>query len=658
MKRCFRPAFLSAFFLFQFSGAVYADSLELQREQYQDAKKALRKGDLKAFTVLSEEVRGYPLYPYLIYNYLQPRIKTADNAEVIEFLKDYNDFPLANELRTGWLKHLARTNQWEAYFDNYVPQDDTVLQCNQLIARINTGNRTLLLEDIRSVWLSGSSLPPDCDAPFKILAQSELMTNELIWQRLELAMGKNNTGLASHLSKQLDGYYREWADKWIAVHNNPDSSTRDPHFEDTEIARQILRHGVQRLATQNLNKAIERWDGLQTNYQFTPGERGEIDRLLAIKAAKTGHPRAEELLDRVEPFHINDELFHWRLITALDNLDWEKLRKWTEGVPAHEDLKYRWFYWHARALEQTGDPDKAARIYTSIANKRDYYGFLAADQLGIGYSMEHKPLPDLPDEKAKIRSMPGIQRANELRVIGERQQARKEWNHALMQMTSFQKEIAARLAADWNWHDVAIVSLGSAHSYDDLEVRFPLPYENLISDNASRKNLDPGWVYALVRSESAFIEDAKSPAGALGLMQVMPQTGKETAKRMGLKNFQVAHLLEAEKNVPIGSAYLKMMLDSFDGNMILATAAYNAGPGRVKSWLPRNGCAEPDVWVEKIPFDETRTYVRRVMFFASIYDWRLRREVMPLQQRMATVTAPADATIAGLSCGGQTVSYN
>jgi soluble lytic murein transglycosylase len=640
------------------SNAAIAATIEQQRKQYQQAKKALRDGKITHFLQLSETIREYPLYPYLRYNYLYPRLHKVKPDEIEEFLNQFPDFSLTESLRTKWLKHLARTQQWQTYTNNYTPQDDTSLQCNHLIARIKSNNSTLLLEDIRSVWLAGISLPSECDPAFNLLYKSDLMTNELVWQRIQFAMERSNTGLANYLGKYLDGYYKQWAINWIAVHNNPDKYTRDPAFDDAVLARQILIHGINRLSRININKAIDNWDILQKRYSFTPGERADIDKVIAVRAARKKHSRSIELMDKINPFNVDEEVFQWRLVTALKSNNWNKLHQWTDGVPAYEDLKYRWFYWHARALEQTGEQEKAGRIYTSIANKRDYYGFLASDRQGIDYNMEHKPLPNNTEEKEKIRNLPGIKRAEELRAINETYMARREWNHTLRFMTSYQKEIAALIAADLGWHDVAIISLGSAHSYDDLEVRFPIPYESLILENARKRQLDPGWMYALVRSESAFIEDVKSPAGALGLMQVMPQTGRETARSMGLKNFKTAYLLEAEKNVPIGSTYLRQMLDKFGGNMILATAAYNAGPHRVKSWLPKSGCIDADIWVELIPFDETRTYVRRVMFFASIYDWRLQKQVMPLRQRMAAVTPNSNNVVAGLACSSQEVSYN
>ena len=658
MQRLFKTTLLIFILIACFSNAVLSATIEEQRKQYQDAKKALRSGKIEQFLHLTEALKDYPLYPYLRYNYLQPRLHKLGPEEIGDFLNQFTDFPLADSLRTKWLKQLSRTHQWQTYLDNYTPQEDVSLQCNQLVARIKTNNKTLLLEDIRSVWLSGSSLPPDCDPAFKLLYQSDLMTNELVWQRIQLAMERSNTGLANYLTKYLDGYYKKWAATWIAVHNNPAKYTHDPEFEDTALARQVLMHGINRLAHLNINTAIDNWEILQKRYSFTPGERADIDKIIAIRAARKNHPRTVELMDKISPFNVDDEVFQWRLATALENNDWHKLYQWTDGVPAYEELKYRWFYWHARALAMIGEQEKAERLYAAIAGKRDYYGFLASDRLGIAYHMEYKPLPNDREEKEKILQIPAIRRAAELRAIKETYAARREWNYALHLMTGYQKEIAARLAADLGWHDIAIVSLGSAHSYDDLEVRFPIPYESLISENARKRQLDQGWMYALVRSESAFIEDVKSPAGAMGLMQVMPQTGRDTAKSMGLKHFKTAHLLEAEKNVPIGSTYLRQMLDKFGGNMTLATAAYNAGPQRVRSWLPKSGCMDADIWVELIPFNETRTYVRRVMFFASIYDWRLKKDIMPLRQRMSAITPDTDNVVAGMYCSDRKVSYN
>ena len=243
-------------------------------------------------------------------------------------------------------------------------------------------------------------------------------------------------------------------------------------------------------------------------------------------------------------------------------------------------------------------------------------------------------------------------------MLGSIYPARREWHHALDDMTSYQMQIAAAIAANWGWHDQVILTLGKAQAYDDLILRFPVPFEEHLRKYAEKRQLDLGWTYALTRAESAFMEDARSPAGALGLMQIMPDTGRQTAKAIGFRTFDVRYLLEADKNITIGSAYLKQMYDKFNGNTILATAAYNAGPGNVKGWIPKSECIEPDVWIEKIPFEETRKYVSRILFYATVYDWRLKQDITPIRQRMAAIQPMKKNIMTSSNCNNATISKN
>ena len=633
--------FLSLIIIFLqllFSQQISAVTIEEQRQQYLDAQKALKAGKIKTFTNLAEKLKTYPLYPYLRYNYIRPRLHKIDDAEIKKFIASYPEFISTDSLKTRWLKQLAKQRKWQVFLDNYTPQKDFKLRCQQLQARIKTNNKTYLLEDTRTLWLTGKSLPPQCDEAFKRLQQSELMTNELIWERVRLAMDNGKTGLTNYLSKRLDKEYKLWAKRWIAMHHNPSVGTKNPQYPDTEISREILLYGIKRLARKNINRSLNNWETLQANYDFTPAEIDEVDLVIAVRAAKSRHSKASELLDNLNQALDSYEIFHWRLRTALKNKDWQKLYRWTKSTPPEiESIKYRWIYWRGRALEEIGDIEKANVAYASIADQRDYYGFLAADRIGVEYQMHHYPLPEDLESKNNVSRLPGIRRARELFILYGDYRARREWQHALRFMTNYQMQVAAKLASEWGWYDRAIFTMGAAHAYDDLELRFPITYRNDIEEYATKRNLDVGWIFALMRSESAFMEKVKSPAGALGLMQIMPATGKLTARKIGMKNFRTKDLLIAKKNIAIGTAYMKEMKDKFMGNYILATASYNAGPGRSAKWSPRKDCKEPDIWVELIPFDETRAYVKRVMFYASIYDWRLNQQVIPLKQRMTTI---------------------
>ena len=643
---------------FAFITPVFAKTIDAQRKDYLAAKKALDTKQFKTFGKIANTLKTYPLYPYLRYEYLRKRLWKVKDSEVIDFLKRHDDLPVTNSLRTSWLKLLVKRGHWNTFLDNYTPQSNTTMQCYQLQARIKTNNNVFLLEDTRSIWLTGKSLPPQCDLAFERLYKSDLMTNELVWERIRLSMQNNEISLANFLARKLDEEHKKLARKWVQIHNNPYKHTHKPKLEDNETSREILAHGILRLAKQNVAKAVKRLDALKNDYSFTPDDIAEIERTLAVRAAKNKSKLAARLLDEIDNDHVDVQVFHYRLRTALANLDWPLLKKWTTGQAPVADIELRWRYWHARALEETGEPDKAKAIYADIAKERDYYGFLAADKINTNYDMNHHPLPENLEEYIRIESLPAVRRAYEFYKLDMAYPARREWHHALKKMTSYQMQMAAAVAKQWGWHDRAIFTMGRAKAYDDLNLRFPILFNELLDKYAKKRNIDPSWMYGLVRAESAFIEDVRSPAGALGLMQVMPKTGTATAKRIGLKGFKPHKLKQAETNIPIGSAYMKQMLNRFNGNIVLATAAYNAGPHRVSKWLPKQGCIEPDVWVEQIPFNETRKYVRRVLAFANVYDWRLQTAIKPIKERMALITAPNNKLIANLSCTAIKISDN
>ena len=618
---------------------VFAKSIEFQREDYLAAKKALDTRQYRTFGKIANTLKDYPLYPYLRYEYLRRNLSKIKDDEIIDFLKRYYDLPVTAGLRKSWLKLLVKRSHWQTFLDNYTPQLDVKMECHQLQARIKTNNNTFLLEDIRTTWLVGKSLPPQCDPAFALLYKSDFMTNELVWKRLRLSIRNDQLNLVNYLSKRLEPKYKALAKIWVQIYQNPYKYTYKPKLENTPIAREILAHGILRLARYDVIKATQRLNELKEQYSFTLSEIAEIERTLAIRAAKNKSNLALQLLDEIDNQHVNKQVFHYRLTTALANEDWLALKKWTTGQAPDIDMELRWSYWHARALEETGELNKAHEIYKKIAKERDYYGFLAADRINITYDMNHYPIPKNREEFSKVASLPAMKRSYEFYKLSMPYPARREWQHALDKMTTYQMQMAAAVASQWGWHNRAIITMHRAKAYDDLVLRFPILFSALLDKYAKKRNIDASWLYGLVRAESAFIEDVGSPAGALGLMQVMPKTGRYMAKYIGLKGFKTSKLRKAETNIPIGSAYMKKMLTDFNGNIVLATAAYNAGPHRVSKWLPKEGCEEPDVWVEKIPFDETRKYVRRVLAFANIYDWRLKLKVKPIKKRMQIIVS-------------------
>ena len=628
------------------------EALLSERQRYLEAQRALRAGALSKYRLLMATLSDYPLYPYLLFDYLRPRLAQVDADEVVDFLRDHGDLPEAADLRFAFLTLLAQRGQWQMLVDVYTPQTDVQMRCYQLLARLKLGRDEYLMEDARSVWMSGESQPPQCDPVFERLHHSGLLTPETVWARIKLAMDKGNVSLAQWLGRSLPNTDQVWLTRWLDLHRNPLRLTGAVAWDDTEQTRDILLYATSRLTQQDVGKAWATWQQLRTHHAFTSEQIGAIEYQMTLRAAQTGHKLSRELLSQLDNERVDEKLFHERVVLALRERDWDLLLKWTTGIPpAADTVRGPWLYWRGRALESVGQPDAAREFFQRATQQRDYYGFSAFDRLGKPYTLNHSPLPEDPAAMNQVLRTPGLLRARELFALGQYKLARREWTHALEQMTSYQMQMAAMLAHAWGWYDRALLTLNKAESYDDLVVRFPVAYKDGLEKQAGQRDLDLAWVFSLVRQESAFVEDARSPAGALGLMQVMPATGRETARALGWKKFSPSQLMQSSTNIPIGTAYLQRMLNYFDGNMVLATAAYNAGPANVSSWLPPGGCTEPDIWIEQIPFLETRKYVQRILYFSSIYDWRLGREVTPISARAAPVQKRGQELVASLACG-------
>jgi len=286
-----------------------------------------------------------------------------------------------------------------------------------------------------------------------------------------------------------------------------------------------------------------------------------------------------------------------------------------------------------------GRLEEARSIYLLSSDTRSYYGFLAADRAGLSYQLNQRTVRYPANDLQTLAKLPAIERARELHAIGRVVDARREWTYAIQRMDKSQMLIAAQLAHEWSWHDRAIVTLMQADYWDDLEKRFPLAHRELVMTQAKQQRIEPAWAYAIIRQESAFTEDARSHAGALGLMQLMPTTAKQVAHSMRLR-FTRSDLLDADINVKLGVNFLRKVIDKFKGNKVLATAAYNAGERRVMKWLPKEGSIPADIWVELVPFNETRDYCQRVLTYTAIYEQRLGLHPVPLMERMVPI--PAD----------------
>lgn len=614
------------------------DPLADQRALFLEARAALNQGQRQRFQELSARIPDYPLQPYLRYWELQRYLGPQSDASITAFLEAHPDSSLARRLRTSWLRHLAAQRDWPRFLAFYAEPQGVELQCHALRARLRDNpEEDALLEQAVVLWNVGQSQPGACDPVFDILYASRHMTSALIWERIALAMEAGRLQLATFLAGKLSAEDRDWVRYWSAMHERPARMLADDALRtEGPLARTILHHGLIRLARHDPEQAFNRWEDLRARHGLDPEAAGPALRRMALSAAFAHHPRALEWLDQVPATVADDTVQQWRIRSALAGRHWAQVLDAQARLSHDEGNRNEWRYWRARALHALGRATEASAEFKALARERDFHGFLAADRLEWPYAMNDEPIAASREELRQLEHDPGIQRARELYRAGLITDARREWHELTRRLAPRELELAARLAHEWGWHDRAIITTAHAAHYSDLDLRFPLLHQREVMDTARRQQLDPALIFGVIRQESAFMQDARSPAGALGLMQLMPATGRMTARQEQVPLPSTQSLLQTDKNILLGSAYLRRMLNEFSSNPAMATAAYNAGPHRVKRWQPQEA-QEAEVWVDRIPFHETRNYVRNVLAYTAIFEYRLEQPITRLRERLPLV---------------------
>ncbi|MFK3941693.1 transglycosylase SLT domain-containing protein [Pseudomonas monteilii] len=606
------------------AGAQAAD-LTLQRQYYDEAKRALAKGDKGPYLRNAQALSDYPLTPYLAYDELTARLKSASNEEIEAFLAAHGDLPQANWMKLRWLRWLAERGDWATFARYYDPKlNFTELDCLNGQYQLTHGQRAEGLATAERLWNVGKPQPAACDTLFGLWAAEGQLTEARRWHRAKLAAQARNYPLATTLVNGLSTLGTQGR-LLIEIAQKPELLNQPSRFAPVDEAMSdVVGLGLRRLARQDPQQAMSLLDDYAQRMHFSKDEQVAIAREIGLTLARRYDPRALELMTRYDPELRDDTVTEWRLRLLLRLGRWDDAHALTQRLPASLATTSRWRYWQARTLElaQPKNP-QVPRLYKAVADERDFYGFLAAERAHTPYQLNHKPLVLSPQLKQKVRTTPGIERALEFHARGQIVDGRREWYHVSRHFNRDEMVAQARLAYDMRWYFPAIRTISLAKYWDDLDIRFPMAYRDTLVREAKVRGLHPSWVFAITRQESAFMEDARSGVGASGLMQLMPATAKETARKFDIPLASPAQVLNPEKNIQLGAAYLSQVHGQFNGNRVLASAAYNAGPGRVRQWLKGAKHLSFDVWVESIPFDETRQYVQNVLSYSVIYGQKL-----------------------------------
>ncbi len=592
-----------------------------QRRLFLQVEADIKKGKLQSYSKHKHALLGYPLFPYLKYEVLKSIISNVKHAELSAFIKTYPDSPLSDKLRNEWLKTKARQKHWADFLKAYDPtlNNDVEMQCHYINATLQTTKDKSVYEHVPNIWLQGKVLPGACDPVLHAWKEDGKLTRNLIWQRIKLSILNDNPKLARYLAKNLADDEQKIVELWIRTHDNPSLIDKPHYFNASHSAiSEMIVHAISKVARKNPQHAVKLWKNLETKHKFNEHHWALVVKEIGLALARKFDPNADKWLASIPPAQVTKDVNDARLKLAVANNKWETIAKIYPTLPEEESKADKWQYWNARALEMLGDRELSQELLIKLSTVRTYYGFMASARVLRPYAFNHEKTTIPKETIDNILLRPAVIRAHELKQIGRVHTGRTEWYKALVGMDDAQRLAAAHLATEWDVPNWAIVALAKAEHKNDLHLRFPRHYSDYIHREAKNNNLDPELLFAITRQESAFIATAKSPVGALGLMQIMPNTGKLIAKvcREAFKNH--SDLLIPEKNIRFGSKYVRMMLDKYQQNPALAAASYNAGPHRVASWLPEYDMPA-DSWIELIPFKETREYVQNVLTYTVIY---------------------------------------
>ncbi|WP_225616041.1 transglycosylase SLT domain-containing protein [Methylomonas albis] len=609
-------------------------SLVTQRQQFLRAEQALNQNRDAEYFALASGLKDYPLYPYLQYQWLKNHLDA--DGEIKQFLVNYAASRYAAGLRQKWLLALGKKQQWQLLLNHYQGSDDPELQCYAGLAQVETGQTLEAFNQARALWISGKSQPDNCDALFEAYKTSPYFNKELIKQRFQAALNRDNQSLASYLTRFFSGPELNLANTWLKLHRQPETLSTDGSWREyPEQAGELFAHAIDRWLETDLEAAMTNWDRVKSQISLAPATTAFIEKRIAIALALKHDNRAYVRLSQLE--NSDESAREWRVRAALNMQNWHDVATAIAGLNDEEKSREKWQYWQARGLAATSQSAAATSIFQQLAQNRSFYGFLAASRIRQAIELVDRPLVVSGQDLDILQNHPDFQVFFELLAVDRKPEAKRQWWYAIAKLDSHQLPAAAKLAQQAHYPALAIATIAKANHWDDVDLRFPLAYVQQIQSNAAAQQLDPALILGLIRQESAFDELADSPAGAKGLMQVMPNTGRQIAADLRDSWDSDNSLFKPELNLKYGAFYFKKLLRQFNDHVPLATAAYNAGANKVKRWLPESRTLPADIWIENIPYKETRGYVASVLMYSLIYQQRLQRDSLKIDDLMREV---------------------
>ena len=623
------------------SGAQAKNTKQTTDESLLAAYDAYRAGDPIKFSRHAKKLDGHVLEPWLDYWHLSMRLEDASNKEVREFLATHASSYVSERLRSDWLRVLGKRSDWHE-FERQVkghPGGDLEVSCYRSIARLEQGDEDAASEAM-SMWLEPTELSEGCQRLSVMLAARGRLSVTDVWRRVRLLFEQGQITAAKTtlalLPKSEAPDERMLAE---AARHSKRFIERLPKVLETRAAREVAVLGAVRYARNDPAGAAAALAGPLAS-RLSDAERAYLWGVVGYEGAREHHDEALKWYAQAGDEPLDDRQLAWKARAALRDGEWPVVRAAIDRmsfVAAHQPA---WIYWYGRALAAQGEEIGSRAYYLRIAGQADFYGLLAAEELG--YVLALPDITHVPSEEEVARAAEdaGLKRALELIRLGIRVEGVREWIYAIRSFDDARLLAAAELARRDGVYDRAIHTADRTSRLHNFTLRYPMPYEDVLRGYAATHGVEEAWVLGLVRQESRFNTDARSSAGAAGLMQVMPGTARYVAAKMGLRNYR-QKVGEVETNVTLGTKYLKLVMEQL-GHPVLASTAYNAGPSRARRWRDDKPL-EGAVYIESIPFPETRDYVKKVMANAVYYSAVLEKSPVPLKKRLGVIPPPGAA---------------
>ncbi|MFZ5558135.1 MAG: transglycosylase SLT domain-containing protein [Pseudomonadota bacterium] len=602
------------------------------------AREAFRLGSRDKLDAVAPKLRDHVLYPYVEYYRLRLSMAQATPAEVRAFLARHQGTVLEEQARADWLRILGEASEWPQFREEYARyQGDAMdIRCYALqAAMLKEGYAAL--KDARPIWFTAREMPDACVTVFEGMVSGGILTRDDIWARVRLALSAGKTSLAGAVGAYLPKSEAITDKALKAAARNPESHVKTLGRKTTRRAeREVTLYALQRLARVNPEHAAGYWAKLEP--AFPEADRRFAWQRLAYYAALYHQPQALEWYAKAGDLAGDDDALEWKARAALRGENWGAVLAAIDAMSPARQKDPAWRYWKARALKAQGEAGEVPLMLVELSREHHFYGQLATDALGSIAAAPEVDFQPGAAEVAAIAREPGIQRALKLFDLALRWEGIREWNYTVRDFDDRRLLAAAELARRHQLWDRAIFTAERTRELHDFRLRYLAPYREQLQAAARDMALDDAWVLGLIRQESRFMVDARSSAGASGLMQLMPGTARWVAKKMGMTSYRSSMVNEVETNLALGTYYLKHVHDRLDGSPVLASAAYNAGPRRAQRWRDERPL-EGAIYAETIPFNETRDYVKKVMSNAEYYAGILGRPWGSITTRLGTVPA-------------------